>query len=352
MPVTNHLETLASSGADFGEYAGARTPASFGSPAEELEALRSGAAVYDLSWRGKLVVTGEDRVRWMNGMVTSNVRDLQSQHGNFGYILNPQGRIQADAAVFQRGDYLLLISEMAQLPRIKEYFDRYIIMDDVEVSDVSEKLASIGVGGPKAAEIIGAAGLMPKALTPGEVLDATFQGLGFTISRSPIEINDGYEVWFAPENFSVIWDALVSAGAKPVGSQAVEWLRVLKGLPRVGEDIGERELVQETGQEYALHYAKGCYIGQEIVERVHSRGNVNRILSGLVVDGEVAPENGARILDGEKTMGEVKSSAVIPIAGSAKTIALAYLRREISSPGTRLKIGELNATVVALPFKF
>src|SRR5437764_12434812 len=97
MPLTSSMETLAASGAAFGEFAGARTAASFGSPTAELGALLSGSAVYDLSWRGKLVVSGEDRVRWMNGMVTSNVRDLQVQHGNFAYILNPQGRIQADA---------------------------------------------------------------------------------------------------------------------------------------------------------------------------------------------------------------------------------------------------------------
>ena len=352
MTVTSHLESLSSSGAEFGEYAGARTPVSFGSPADELEALRSGAALFDLSWRGKLVVTGEDRVRWMNGMVTSNIRDLQSQHGVFGYILNPQGRIQADAIVYQRGDYLLSTSEVSELPKIKDYFDRYIIMDDVEVSDVSDKLASIGVGGPLAKEHIEKAGLLPRSLAPGEVQDSTFQGIGFSIARSPIEVNDSYEIWFAPENFQSMWDALANAGTKPVGSKALEWLRILKGLPRAGADIGERELPQETGQEYALHYAKGCYIGQEIVERIHSRGNVNRILSGLLVESDVAPEHGARILDGEKTIGEVKSSAVIPIEGSNRTVALAYLRREISTLGTTLKIGEINATVVALPFKF
>jgi folate-binding protein YgfZ len=179
-----------------------------------------------------------------------------------------------------------------------------------------------------------------------------FEGHGFSIARSPIEVSDGYEIWFAPENFQLIWDALVKAGAKPVGSTAIEWLRILKGLPRVGADIGERELPQETGQEYALHYAKGCYIGQEIVERIHSRGNVNRVFSGIRVEGELAPEHGVKILAGEKEVGVATSSAVIPIGGSKQAIALGYLRREASAPGTQLKIGERNGTVVRLPFVF
>jgi aminomethyltransferase len=352
MAFTSPLETLSTHHAEFGEYAGARTPATFGSAADELEALRSGAAVFDLSWRGKLVITGEDRVRWMNGMVSNNIRDLQSQHGNFGYILNPQGRIQADETVFERGEYLLLTSELSQLPRIKEHFDRYIIMDDVEVSDVSEKLVSIGVGGPKAAEELNSAGLLTSALAPGEVKDEVFEGHGFSIARSPIEVSDGYEIWFAPENFELIWNALVKSGAKPVGSIAIEWLRILRGLPRVGADIGERELPQETGQEYALHYAKGCYIGQEIVERIHSRGNVNRVFSGIRVEGDLAPESGIKIIAGEKAVGEVTSSAVVPIRGSKHAIALGYLRREAATPGTQLKIGERDGTVVRLPFDF
>jgi folate-binding protein YgfZ len=352
MPVTSHIETLASSGAQIGEYAGAQTPASFGDAAQELDTLRSGVGVYDLSWRGKLVVTGEDRVRWMNGMVTNNVRDLPVQHGTFGYILNPQGRIQADATVFHRGDYLLLTSEASQLPKIKDYFDRYIIMDDVEISDVSEKLVSIGVAGPLAAATLTKAELLPKTLAAGAVVDSVFKGIGYSISRSPIETSDSYEVWFAPENFALVWDAIVAAGAKPVGSTAVEWQRMLNGLPRIGIDIGERELPQETGQEYALHYAKGCYIGQEIVERIHSRGNVNRVFSGLQIDGNAAAERGTKIVAGDKEIGEVTSSAVIPVGGSDRVVALGYLRREASAPGTSVKIGEANAMVVALPFKF
>jgi len=350
MPATTFMETLAASGAQFGEYAGARTPASFGSPAAELEALRSGGAVYDLAWRGKLVITGEDRIRWMNGVVTNNIRDLAAHRGNFNYVLNPQGRIQGDCTVYQRGDHLLLLTEQSQLARLKEYFDRYIIMDDVEVTDVSEKLSSLGVAGPKAAVLLGKAGLLPQALEPGEVIDAVSGDAGYSIARSPIERADGYELWFAVENYKHIWDKLVSAGASRAGSTALEWRRILLGLPRVGLDIGERELPQETGQDYALHYAKGCYIGQEIVERIHSRGIVHRVFSGFVIQGP-APEPGSKLSAVEKEVGKITSSAEIPMATTVRCIALGYLRREAAAPGTELQVGETTATVTALPFK-
>jgi folate-binding protein YgfZ len=352
MPSISSMETLASSGAEFGEYAGARTPVSFGSPSDELASLRSGAAVFDLSWQGKLVVTGEDRVRWMNGMVTGNVRDLNVQHGIFAFVLNPQGRIQADATIFNRGEYLLLTSELSQIPRIKEFFDGYIIMDDVEVTDVSEKLKSIGVAGPNASATLTEVGLLPRTLDPGEVIDSTLGGIGYSIARSPIEIKDGYELWFAAESFDPIWNALVSAGARPVGTTALEWMRILRGLPRVGIDIADRDLPQETGQTYALHYSKGCYIGQEIVERIHSRGNVNRLFAGFEIQGPL-PEHGTKIMMEQKVMGEITTSATIPVAGSVHPVAIGYLRRELSAPGTEIKIGEsTTAKVVALPFAF
>jgi len=123
-----------------GEYAGAETVLNFGSAVEELNALRHGCAVFDLGWRGKLVVSGEDRVRWLNGMVTNNTRDLRQDFGNYSFVLNAQGRIQGDLLAFQRGEFYVLETEAGQIAAIREFLDRYIIMDDVEVGDISESL--------------------------------------------------------------------------------------------------------------------------------------------------------------------------------------------------------------------
>ena len=128
-------------------------------PAAEFRALLQGCALFDMSWQAKLVLSGEDRVRWLNGMVTNNIRDLAPGHGVYSFLLNAQGRIQGDLVAYNRGDYLLVTTDREQAPTIAEIFDRYIIMDDVEVADISDKLAAIGVAGPKAREILAAAGI-------------------------------------------------------------------------------------------------------------------------------------------------------------------------------------------------
>jgi folate-binding protein YgfZ len=310
-----------------GIYAGSETVLRFSSAAEELNALRHGCGVFDLSWRGKLVVSGEDRVRWLNGMVTNNTRDLRLDFGNYNFVLNAQGRIQGDLLAFQRGEFYVLESEMSQIASIREFFERYIIMDDVEIGDISGGLTSIGVAGPRAVEVLSAAGLIPAASKPGQALDGKWEGIGFTLVRDPVEVRNWYELWLAAENVEAFWNKLVAAGAAPVGAEALEWHRILLGLPRVGVDTSARELPQETGQEYALHYSKGCYIGQEIVERIHARGQVHRRFSGLIVDGG-APAPGSKVMAGEKEMGEITSSAEMVVDGVRRSLALGYVRRE------------------------
>ena len=151
MTVLTFQDKLQAAGVAFAPYRGADTPVSFGNPAGEFRALLEGCGLYDLSWQAKLVLTGEDRVRWLNGMVTNNVRDLAVGHGVYCFVLTAQGRIVADLVAYNRGDYLLVTSDREQAPVIAEIFDRYIIMDDVEVADISDKLASVGLGGPRAA---------------------------------------------------------------------------------------------------------------------------------------------------------------------------------------------------------
>lgn len=334
-----------------GEYAGAETVLRFSSPAQELNALRHGCGVFDLGWRGKLVVSGEDRVRWLNGMVTNNTRDLPQDFGNFSFLLNAQGRIQNDLLAFQRGEFYILESEAGQIASIREFLERYIIMDDVELGDVSAKLTSIGIAGPNAVEILNSAGLMLAAPAPGQLLDGSWHEMGFSLVRDPVEVRNWYELWLAPENVEAFWNALVTSGALPVGAEALEWQRILLGLPRVGVDMGARELPQETGQEYALHYSKGCYIGQEIVERIHARGNVHRRFSGLIVEGDVAPR-GSKVMAGEKEIGEITSSTEIVVDGVPRSVALGYIRREAALKDDRLSVGPSRATIAALPIEF
>jgi aminomethyltransferase len=358
MSTTAFSSKLAISGAQFGLYAGAETPLAFTDPRAEFAALRNGCGLLDLSWRAKLVVTGEDRVRRLNGMVTNNTRDLTRNHGNYSFLLNAQGRIQGDLTAYDRGDFYLVESDAGQLACIREFFDRYIIMDDVEVTDISGELATLAVVGPKSNEVLAAAGITLPEMAPYEVHDFTWNGVGLTAVRSsPIS---GFELWMHPESAGLVWDNLARAGATPAGTQAWEWLRICLGLPLYGADIGERELPQETGRTDALHFAKGCYIGQEIVERIRSRGNVHRVFAGFRVQG-AKPAPGAKLWAGEKEVGEITSAASIPAGDSLITLALGYVRTEIVASRSALRIvppgstasaeaAEGTARVESLPF--
>ena len=355
MSVTTFQEKLAASGARLGMYRGAETPADFGDSATEFQALLQGCALLDMSWQAKLVLAGEDRVRWLNGMVTNNVRDLAPGRGAYSFVLSAQGRIQGDLVAYNRGDYLLVTTDREQAPTIADIFDRYIIMDDVEVADISDKLAAIGVAGPrsKSREILAAAGLEVAQLEPGQVIDAVWRGVGVSVARSAQPQMDGFEIWFASENMDTIWDALVSAGLTPVGSDALELYRIVRGIPRFGVDLRERDLPQETGQQHALNFTKGCYIGQEIVERIRSRGSVHRMFTGFEVQGHPAaqlPAPGTKVRANDKDVGEITSAARIPFPSGERTLALGYVRREAAPPGATVQIGEQSAAVRNLPF--
>lgn len=349
MAVTTFQEKLASAGARLGSYRGAETAASFGDPAAEFRWLLEASAVYDMGWQAKLVLSGEDRVRWLNGMVTNNIRDLALNHGVYSFVLNPQGRNLGDLVAYNRGDYLLVTTDREQAPKLAELFARYIIMDDVEVGDISERLAAIGVAGPKTPELLRAIGIDISSLQPGEVTDLTWRDIGISVARSPLPQMDGCEIWFASEHADKVWDSLVAAGAAPAGSEALELFRLARGVPRYGVDLRERDLPQETGQQHALNFAKGCYVGQEIVERIHARGNVHRAFVGFEVDGNV-PEPGTKVRAADKEVGEITSAARVSFPGGDRTLALGYLRREVADPGTEVTIGEQSATVRALPF--
>jgi folate-binding protein YgfZ len=340
---------LAAPGVSIASYGGADTPASFGDTATELRALLTGSGVFDMSWQTKLKMNGKDRTRWANGMVTNNIRDLAPGRGVYNFILNPQGRNQGDLVVYNRGEYLLATTDRAQAEAITTLLKRYIIMDKVEIEDISDALVSVGVAGPKAAETLSQIGSDAQQLEPGEVMDATWGDIKMAVTRNTHPQWDGYEIWLAPESLEQIWQALVGAGAIPAGSDALEMYRIARGVPRFGMDLRERDLPQETTQEHALSFTKGCYIGQEIVERIRSRGNVHRTLIGFEVES-APPQPGTKVLADGKEAGEITSSARVPLPAGERTLALGYLRREFAQPGTTVQVGEQSATVQSLPF--
>lgn len=326
-----------------------RPPADFGDTGSELQVLVSASGVWELSGRVKLSLAGGDRLRWLNGMITNNVRDLETGRGVYAFLLNPQGHILADLYAYNQGESLLVDTDESQVDKILAVFDKYIIMDDVEVSNISDQLAAIGIAGPRSREALRAAGFDVPELKALQMVETHGQESGATLLRGDNPCVESFELWVAPRDTRKTYEALVKAGARPVGTAALELLRIAAGIPRYGVDIREKDLPQETEQERALNFTKGCYVGQEIVERIRSRGQVRRKFTGFEVTGAL-PAPGSKIQVEGKDVGEITSTASLPLAGGERGVALGYIRREVATPGKQIEAGGSVARVAGLPF--
>jgi folate-binding protein YgfZ len=314
----------------------------------EFSALRSAAGAYDRSSQAQVSLRGDDRVRWLNGMVTNKVRDLAPGHGIYAFLLNPQGHIQGDLYAYNRGDSITVDVQRSQLDHILAIFDRYIIMDDVEVTTLTDPSA-IGITGPRAADTLRAAGVDVPDLGPLQFVDTTWNNIPVTLVHGDGP-SSSYEIWVAQASASAFLESMRKAGAMAVGPAALELFRIAGGIPKYGQDIRERDLPQETEQTRALHFNKGCYIGQEIVERIRSRGNVHRKFTGFEIHGQL-PALGSKVVVDGKEVGEITSAASLPLEGSERRVALGYIRRESGMPGKKVSIGDQEGTVAELPFQ-
>jgi folate-binding protein YgfZ len=316
---------------------------------DEFRALTSTCGVYQLNSRAKIGLTGSDRVRWLNGMVTNNVRDLTVNHGIYAFLLNPQGHILGDLLAYNLGDRILVDTDASQVAKIRATFDHYIIMDDVEVLDLTDEAAAVGIAGPDSEKVLRAAGFELPELQALQVAEILWRETKVRLVRGEHERDRSFEIWASRGEVDKIHAALSEAGAVPIGETALELYRIALGIPRYGQDIRERDLPQETEQQRALNFNKGCYVGQEIVERIRSRGNVHRKFTGLRIDGP-RPENGAKIQLQDKDIGEITTAAVIPACDGDQVVALGYIRREASNSGKEVRVGESAARVSELPF--
>ena len=315
----------------------------------EFHALVSGSGVYDLSLRAKISLTGRDRVRWLNGMVTNNIRDLEPGRGVYAFLLHPQGHILGDLYAYNRGESLLVDTDRSQVEKILAVFDKYIIMDDVEVANVGDRLTAVGIAGPKSRETLQAAGFEVPDLKPLQFVETTWRDVGVTLIRGDNPQVELFELFPAPGNNDRVFEALSKVGARPVGTAALDLLRIAAGIPRYGVDIRERDLPQETEQERALNFSKGCYVGQEIVERIRSRGQVRRKFTGFAIEGKL-PAVGSKIQVEGKDVGEITSASSLLVAGGERLLALGYIRREAATPGKLVEAGGSAASVANLPF--
>ena len=327
-------------------YHGVLTPIELDARNAETEALVSGAAVHDRGWRRRVKVRGADRVRWLSGMVTNMVKDLAPGTGAWNLVLNAQGRIQGDLTVWREGDELELEVTADQAEKLLAHLDRFIVMDDVELMPVEGETA-IGLTGPRAAEVLARVGL-PVLSEPMTQARAEWNG-PVLVRREYGVLGDHYTLWISAAQAGELWQALGAAGAKPVGFAALEAFRIAEGIPVYGVDMAERDLPQETSQLRALHFDKGCYLGQEIVERIRSRGNVHRHLRSLRLDGPL-PEPGTPLkLEGAEA-GTITSAAELPLGSGVRRFAMGMIRGEAEARNLALEymVGETGGTASLL----
>jgi folate-binding protein YgfZ len=330
-PTASALAEILASGdspARIAPYRGALSPVELDARTSEIEALARGAAVHDMGWLRRVAVRGEDRFRWLSGMVTNTVKDLPSGAGAWNLVLNAQGRIQGDLTIWRdTADNLELEMAADQYDRLLAHLDHFIIMDDVELAGVNPvEETALGLTGPKAGEILGRMGLpaLPEPLTQAQ---AEFQGAPLLIRRGYGVLAEHYAIWIPASRVGVLWQALGAVGAKPVGSASLDAFRIAEGIPAYGIDMVERDLPQETSQMRALHFSKGCYLGQEIVERIRSRGNVHRHLRSLELDGAL-PDPGTKLALNGAEAGHITSATELPLASGTRLLALGMIRAE------------------------
>ena len=294
-------------------------------------ALRESAAWLELAGRGKIVARGQDRARLLHAMTTNHVEQLAPGGGCYAFFLDAQGHILGDVNLLAFEDHHLLDTEPETAARLRDHLERYIIADDVTLEDQTASVATLALEGPKAPELLASLG----AAVPGT--DYSHSSWG---SRTVARIRPALLYVFAPlDDREALVVEFESAGAVAAGAEDALVVRLEQGRPRYPDDITEAHIPQETQLLHAVHFNKGCYLGQEIVERVRSRGHVNRLLVRLCLDGLEPPPRGARVEGGS-----VMSAAFSPALG--RVIAFAYVRADLARPGNKLNVEGREAEVM------
>ncbi len=372
--------------ARFAELNGAEIVADYGDWLAEHAALRETAGVIDLSFRSRICLAGADRVRFLHGQVTNDVKKLRAGEGCYAAITTAKGKMESDLNIFALADELLLDFEPGLTEKIFARLEKFIVADDVQIVDAAPHYGLLSVQGPKAADVINALGLSGWGERPREPL-APLVPDG-SRGRSPhqfpakpfdsMKISDttlgeiylanhsrlgtsGFDLFVPNNSLGAVADKLIAA-AKQIGGRGCGWTafetaRIENGIPRFGADMDYTNIPLECGIESrAVSYNKGCYIGQEVINRIHSVGHVTRELRGLRLadDLKILPQRGDKLFFNAKEAGQVTSAVKSPALNA--TIALSYVRREANQIGNELTLrtaaGESPVKIAELPFAF
>ncbi len=328
-------------------------PERFTDPREEYHFARETVGVVDKNYRAWFDLTGPDRVRYLNAVTSNNIRDLQTGQGIAALLLNAQGHILAELEVYALPDRLRVAAHAMNRARAFDTLEKYIIMDDATIEDVTDRLGAVALEGPQTPALLAELGA-PSLDTLGELghANATIAGVAcMMLRRSPGGIPCAEFIASRadlPQLWTALLDAAKSHGGGAVGYSALSTLRLEAGIPWFGYDFDDTMIPQEAAVEQThLSFTKGCYTGQEIVERVRSRGHVNRRRAGVAFSGSEVPAAKTPLLADGVEVGRVTRTAFS--YAHNRPIGFAYLRRESSENGTKLTWAGGDAEVIALP---
>ncbi len=334
-----------SAGANIGAWFGCALPNDFGDWQHEYDLAKNTVALIDKNYLSYFSFTGPDRARYLNAILTNNVKDLHPGQGNISLLLNPQGRILAEIETQAQPDRLLCISHAMIRAHLTETLEKFIIMDDVTLTDETDLYGTTSLQGPKTTQLL-------RDLAPEIDLDAvpefnfvsvTLGSIAATITKKYFANASAADIRVEHKDLNQLWNFLAeksrSLNGGPVGYTALNALRLENSIPWFGYDFGDKQIPHEAGlQDSHISYVKGCYTGQEIVERVRSRGQVNRRRVSLRFSTEnqnaQPPAPGTALLADTKEVGTITSAS--PLPANQQSVGMGYVRKESSAPGTEL----------------
>lgn len=339
-PLTLHHEKL---GARLGP---GQTPLYYTDPVQEYWTVRNSAGIVDLSHMGRLTITGKDRVSFLNGLLTNDITQLKGESGVHSALLNTKARVLADLYLYNQENGVLVETGESPAEKVKDLLDQFIIMEDVQINDSSQEILQFSVQGPKAAlalkellgvDVQGLPQLSYKTLGPSMIIARDRTGLG------------GFDIILPRDEAEAVWQGFLlkggDVGVAPVGLEALDILRLEKGLPNYGVDVDENVIVLEAGFNDAISFTKGCYMGQEVVARATHIGRVNKRLVQLEIEAKTPPGPRSKLMSDGKEAGFLTSSAFSP--GRGKVVGLGYVQRDFAVDGAKLMVESAGTSLPA-----
>ncbi|MCY3553189.1 MAG: aminomethyltransferase family protein [Candidatus Poribacteria bacterium] len=342
-------------------------PTQFTDAVSEHLAVRNNVGIVDVSYRVRHRLTGEDRAKFLHRIISNDVENLTTGQGTYAMLLTHRGKIIADLNITVLEDAISIDTAPETTENLFSELDKYIIADDVELSDVTAETGAIAVHGPKSADLVQSVLGLNGLATLSERHNCVREADGdfkhtIVCVRTDSTGEIGWTLYTAAEALGSLWETLMTEGERfnvqPIGWDTLESLRIEAGVPRYGTELTDAVIPLEAELEHAIDFEKGCYIGQEIVARMKYRGHPNRLLRGIEVDGKPITQNdcklrpNAKVFNGDKAVGWVTSASFAPTL--AKEIALGYVRIAVTEAGSRVQVetsdGRVDATVVRLPF--